>query len=207
MVTWMLYYLESDGRLVKPVMAHDISIQQWTCTLHSQCQHSLSGTWRCSVCTWQGFGSGSCKGGLCEISSCTPARQVHEPARKEWSQAWEDGGQEGGFFVLSLFYQPDVFNWNKKITVIFQGESVMPVAVIGNWCLCLLPQRGFSSYFLPLVLLRRRAKGAAWWVSASWPMSAPHKKLWRSACATGRAKILDMLGTCRGTEKDLFSNT
>lgn len=42
------------------------------------------------------------------------------------------GDRKGFFFVLSLFYQPDVFNWNKKITVIFQGESVMPVAVIGN---------------------------------------------------------------------------
>lgn len=32
----------------------------------------------------------------------------------------------------------------------------MPVAVIGKWSLCLSSQRGFSSYFLPLVLLRRR---------------------------------------------------
>lgn len=157
---------------------------------------AVPGTCRCCVCTWQGFGSGAAGWPLSGGSrSCTPARQA---GRREVKPGKMGDTKVFGFSsLLFLNWKKNQPTWNS------QGESVLPVAVTAKWSLLSWSQ-SFLIYFLPLVLLRRRAKRAAWWASPSWPRSAPHKKLGRNACATGQAKILDMLGTCRGTEKGLF---
>lgn len=82
----------------------------------SPCQHSLSGVCRCAACAWQGLAVVAAR-----VASAGRDQQLYPchtgtGASKEGvkSTLGRRGTGKGFFLVLSLFYQPAVFNWEKK---------------------------------------------------------------------------------------------